>query len=185
MIVLELTDNVLILEDRYTQVSTVQMNSIKIKHIFIFALDIVGRKTSSSQLVASETMMNQKSKKSVQDWFETCHTYYTYTFMARAPTYPLQSVAPVLIEVSELSWHLPESLSPLSLCLSMDQISKPLHLQRLTYIFFIRMATFIALFLCHNIFILNKCWIQIFFPFDGDDDDDGSYSSFISMWFTV
>lgn len=41
-------------------------------------------------------------------------------------------LAPVLVEASQLSWHLPECLSPLSLCFSMDQIPKPLHLQTST-----------------------------------------------------
>lgn len=49
-------------------------------------------------------------------------------------TYSFQLLAPALVEASQLSWHLPESLSSLSLCFSMDQISKPLHLQTATEI---------------------------------------------------
>lgn len=44
-------------------------------------------------------------------------------------TYPFHFVGPVPIKASQLSRHLPERLSPLSLRLSMDQIPQPLHLQ--------------------------------------------------------
>lgn len=47
--------------------------------------------------------------------------------------HPLESVAPVLVEVPQLPRHLPESLPPLGFRLRVDQVGQALHLTTTIY----------------------------------------------------
>lgn len=90
------------------------------------------------------------------------------------PTYPFEFVGPVLIEASQLSWHLPQSLSPLSLCLSMDQISEPLHLKG---------ALSFYLFLALMFSFWLTVWLKHFPPnYVYDVLSTEQITWFISMW---